>query len=298
MRLSICIPVYNQEVSALVENLHQQAQQLSCPVEIMIYDDASDNEYIKAKNEKLAKLELVSYRAMPVNLGRSAIRNQLATAANGTHFLFLDDDCQIIEDDFLLHYERQRVHPVVCGGRVYPKDPPSPDHLLHWLYGTQKESKSASERNKQAVGAFHSNNFLIQKVVFDQFQFDENLTQYGHEDTLFGFQLDAANVDIQHIDNPVRHGRLETNQEFLQKTRLAVENLKILLKTQPDEFADYVRLLKHFKRIRQLKMEKFVAAQYRSRKDIWEENLCSAQPSLRVLNWYKLGYLCAITKGN
>ena len=54
-------------------------------------------------------------------------------------------------------------------------------------------------------------NFMIEKLTFLQHQFDESITKYGHEDTLFGKALQADRIPIIHIDNPLLNKGLDTN---------------------------------------------------------------------------------------
>ena len=53
---------------------------------------------------------------------------------------------------------------------------------------------------------------------FKKISFNERLSGYGHEDTLFGYELNKNNIQIHHIDNPVLNGHLDTNEAFLLKT--------------------------------------------------------------------------------
>ena len=47
---------------------------------------------------------------------------------------------------------------------------------------------------------------MISKTCFEQISFNEDLQGYGHEDTLFGYELDKKNIQIHHLDNPVLNG--------------------------------------------------------------------------------------------
>ena len=97
-----------------------------------------------------------------------------------------------------------------------------------------------------------TNNFLIQKNVFQKHHFNDKIYRYGHEDTLLGFELKKAEIDIKHINNPVLHGQLETNKIFLRKTVSGIENLLFLLKevNNDPEFINDVSLLKTFFRVK------------------------------------------------
>ena len=90
--------------------------------------------------------------------------------------------------------------------------------MLHWLHGLKREQSFAKDRNIQPNRSFKTNNFFIEKKVFNKVRFNENIQGYGHEDTLFGYELDKQNFTIFHIDNPVVHLGLESSEEFLRKT--------------------------------------------------------------------------------
>ena len=82
--------------------------------------------------------------------------------------------------------------------------------------------------------------------------FDERLAGYGHEDTLFGYQLGRAGIPVLHIDNPVLHGQLETNARYLQKSREAIRNLVRIRNFLNDRgFAQHVKLLATYERLQQ-----------------------------------------------
>ena len=74
--LSINIPVYNYEVSELVSQLAEQADDMQIVYEIRVYDDGS-KESVKLKNCKITGLTGVIYKEIKTNLGRSAIRNKI-----------------------------------------------------------------------------------------------------------------------------------------------------------------------------------------------------------------------------
>jgi hypothetical protein len=83
---------------------------------------------------------------------------------------------------------------------------------------------------------------MIKKEIFDKTHFNDKLYNYGHEDTLLGFELMLAGITIEHINNPVLHGGLVTNEEFLKKTVSGIQNLLIILNemNQRKEFIDNV----------------------------------------------------------
>jgi glycosyltransferase involved in cell wall biosynthesis len=89
--LSILIPVYNFDVTNFVTDLHTLCKQEKITFEIILFDDAS-NEDFKNKNRLLQKLPFVTYQELTQNIGRSAIRNKLAEAANYDFLMFVDCD--------------------------------------------------------------------------------------------------------------------------------------------------------------------------------------------------------------
>lgn len=246
--LSILIPVFNQDATSLVVALHEQCSDLGTPkkessissnwafvefyFEIIIIDDASSDTQCKTSNRTLTSLKNVKYVELNKNIGRAAIRNVLAQAALYENLLFLDGDSGISSTDFIKNYVTwSSKNEVINGGTIYQdiskvKD----DHQLHYRYGTRFESLRASQRRKEPYLNFHSNNFLIKKKLFNQIRFDETINTYGYEDILFGLKLKELKVEILHIDNPVIHLGLETNDIFLEKTRHSLLNLYQLYK--------------------------------------------------------------------
>lgn len=84
-------------------------------------------------------------------------------------------------------------------------------------YGHKREEKSAQTRNKTPYQAFTSFNMLIPKKVFLAIKFDESITKYGHEDTLFGIMLEKEKKEILHINNPLYHKGIENNIIFYKR---------------------------------------------------------------------------------
>lgn len=225
--ISICIPVYNFNITSLLNKLCHQVQSLTIPVEIIVIDDCSKN--FQEINKKAA--EKYNYVELTENIGRSKIRNLFIGYSKYEQLLFLDCDSLIIKDNFLQTYlDILKDRPgVVVGGRVYENNKPERNKMLRWKYGTFRESTSAQIRSRHPYGSFMTNNFLIKKEILEEIRFDERLLNYGHEDTLFGFSLKQENIPILHIENPVLNGDLETNVEYLEKTNEGVKNLVRIL---------------------------------------------------------------------
>jgi hypothetical protein len=57
----------------------------------------------------------------------------------------------------------------------------------------------------------------MERHAFMQFGFDEQFSEYGHEDTLFGNELKYRCIPIKHIDNAAEHLGLDNSKYFWKK---------------------------------------------------------------------------------
>lgn len=292
--ISICIPIYNQDVSGLVEALQEQVNTLPVPVEILLLDDGSDDHFEKI-NRKLEKTAFVNYSMLPENVGRSKIRNILADKASFPYLLFLDCDTQIVRKDFLDSYLAEtNKHTVVCGGHKYGEKPDNYELLLHWLAGSKREMKPLYVRKRRPYHSFMTGNFMIKRAVFDNIRFREDLRGYGHEDTLFGYDLKKHGVSIHHIDNPILHAGLEKSHHFLMKTRDGLQNLLISYRITgyDSDYAKMIRILRTYRMIHYLKMCTPLSVLCKVLEKPMLTNLTGRKPCLWVFDLYKLGNLC------
>lgn len=244
MILSICIPIYNTDIRPLATELHRQIQAHSSEVELLFLDDASDI-FFKELNRSVGTIS--DYQELQVNIGRSKIRNAFLPFVKGTHLLFLDGDSIVHRTDFIqkyLQFIRDHSIDLLVGGREETTSRPSRSQLLRWEYSRKRESKTTEERIADRTSGFKSNNFIVRKSIFQENPFDESITSYGHEDTLFGFQLSTKGIVCHHIDNPIKNDDLVENHEFLLKTKDAVSNLwQISQKLKDDHFNEQQKLL-------------------------------------------------------
>jgi len=288
--LSICIPVYNFNVVKLVKELYQQAQSIDEQIEIVLIDDASEDKWRIVNQPDVSKIS--NYIELNKNIGRAAIRNLFLMHTKNEYLLFLDCDAIVHQSDFLSKYIKAiKSYPkqIFCGGRVYNDTPPNRSKKLRWKYGILKESKSYVERQKQPNKSFMTNNFVIKRELFEQVKFDERLKDYGHEDTLFGFELKEKGIEIQHIDNPILNGHLETNIIFIENTEKAVNNLKYILKytNNSHKLINEITLLKTSKNVKPIKG--IIKGAFFLTKPIIKFFLTKGYVSLFWFNFYKLG---------
>lgn len=294
--ISILIPTYNYNVFPLVKEIHGQLTQSKITFEIICLDDASDSKFNKL-NEPINLLNFSSFILLKKNIGRSKIRNLLVAYANFEWLLFLDNDVFPINSNFIdnyLTFIKENVN-VICGGIKYQKDRPNKAKMLRWVYGKNREELSLPKRELNPYRHFSSANFLIQKKLFSLVKFNEAISQYGHEDTLFALDLRKNSVIIKNIDNSVYHLGLETSSTYLKKTEKAIENALFLLQEGKIQKKD-TRLLNKFLQVKFFRVSGLVATFYELFKKNLIKNLCSKNPSLLLFDIYKLGYLCKISK--
>jgi glycosyltransferase involved in cell wall biosynthesis len=296
MKISLLIPVLNYDIIALVHSMKSAMGKVPEFHEIVIGDDGSSAEY-RAKYHTLES-ENIKVISSEKNIGRAAIRNKLALEASGDYLLFIDADVMLpgtAEAYFLKWIPFIEKSRVICGGTLYHDSAPGdPDKLLRWKYGKWREQKSAVERNKHPHAGFSTFNVLIDKTIFSKIRFNEELKQYGHEDTLLGYQLKKAGIGILHIDNGLMHEGLESNREFLNKTKLGIENLSKLYDKVTDKvsFSETVTILRYYNKLKLLGLTRILAAIFIRYRDRMEIRLDSSDISLYLFGFYKMSMFC------
>lgn len=291
--LSILIPVYNYNVSSLVETLYNQALESNVIFEIICLDDCS--QHFLSENQKINQLQNCNYSVLEQNIGRSAIRNLLAKKATFENLLFLDADTFPVHQNFIVTYISQinRNEKVVYGGILYESKKPKDDQLLRWFYGTEREALSTADRNKNPYISFLTLNFLISKSVFKKVIFNEKIPNLRHEDTLFSFELKQNQIEIIHIENPVLHLGIENSETFLRKSEEAVVGLKNLVDSNLIS-SDYVKLSYYYQIIKKYYLQSVIAFGFKISKPFFLKQLLSKKPSLLLFDLYRLGYYCSL----
>jgi glycosyltransferase involved in cell wall biosynthesis len=296
MKISLLIPVFDYDIIALVHSMKDAMGKVPEFFEIVIGDDGSSAEY----HEKYRSLETENVKVISSekNIGRAAIRNKLALEARGDFLIFIDADVMLpgtAEAYILKWLPYMKTSRVICGGTLYHDSPPGdPDKLLRWKYGKWREQKSAAERNKHPHAGFSTFNVMIEKSVFSKIRFNEELKQYGHEDTLLGYQLKKAGINVLHIDNGLMHEGLESNREFLIKTKLGIENLSKLYDKVTDKrsFSETVTILRYYNKLKYFGSTRILAAIFIKYRERMEIRLDSSNISLLLFGFYKMSMFC------
>lgn len=291
--LSILIPVYNYNVYPLVSELHKQCLECGVNFEILCQDDASNQ--IESENQKINSLENCHFSKNNSNLGRGKNINFLAEKAKFGWLLIMDCDTLPTQNNFIEDYISQvnKAEKAVFGGVEYQKEQPANDQLLRWFYGNARESLSVEKRNTNPNGNALTSNIFIQKKVFFSNKFDESITKYGYEDLVFLSDLKKKGILVKHIENPTYHLGLETSQQFLDKTKTALENLKLITKTTSLDSSES-KILKVSTLLKNLHLTSLISFLFKKLERKMEGNLLSAKPSLLLFDLYKLGFYCSI----
>lgn len=298
--ISILIPVFNRNCTQLVVQLQQQCEQTGLVYEIIVADDASTDLTIKNSNQRITDLNNVKYLEMPVNLGRSAIRNKLASLANQAYLLFIDDDMAIVDDEFIKRYANvMESDEVIYGGLVYPTYN-SKKASLREKFGNEREIKTLAKRLMAPSNHISTCNLVVKRSVFEQNKFDESIKNYGWEDNLFAIQLAKKGIKIAHINNPLLHLGIENSEVFLTKTTTACQTLAHLAKNgNYTEELKQIKLYNSYLWLAKLYLSDLFCLLFSLIKNGVENHLKGPNPNLFFFDLYKLYQLTfAIKKAN
>ncbi len=235
--LSILIPVFNWDISKLVQRLHNQSLGLmeKFEIEIIVLEDGSTE-----KNDNAAAIEnlpLVTYEYFPVNRGRATLRNLLLERAKGEYILFIDADMLPDDDRFLQRYldKIKAGHDIICGGISYNLISQVENNCSFYLYKSEKtEAVRATLRNKSPWRYLFTSNILIRRRIAESIKFDSRFTAYGFEDIDWAIRL-ARSYSIDHIDNTCSHMGLMSKEQTFSRMRESIKNYVLLVSLHPEE---------------------------------------------------------------
>lgn len=297
--ISVCIPTYNFDASVLIGEIEKQANNIPYEVEVIVIDDCSKTEFRSINFSACKKARFIP---LPQNVGRAKIRNLFLQYANHNHLLFIDCDSELVSENFLLNYIEaiEPAYPLICGGTVYKTIPPERSFILRWKYGVKKESISLQKRLDSPSNSFMSNNFLVSKALLNKIRFDERLREYGHEDTLFGYQVKMNGINVKHINNPVIHNDLEENSIFLRKTEIGIKNLLLvfdLVEHQP-EFIRFVTLLDFYTKMKAKHISNIIYFIFKIFQPALKFVFTKGYLTVWLFDFYKLGILSENLRNN
>jgi glycosyltransferase involved in cell wall biosynthesis len=300
MTLSICIPVYNFDVNALIKDIRNQIVADNLDAEIIVIDDASRKDIIE-KNSGIRDIA-DEYILLKQNIGRSRIRNLFLEYAESEYLLFLDCDGKIIADDFIKKYAdfiRMKNPDVVYGGRKVEESRPDPEFGLRWKFAVERENLPVEVRKRSPYLDFQTNNFIVRKTVLQSHPFDETISQYGYEDLIFAKDLYKSKIKIEHIDNPVFNNDVEPNAVFLRKADQSAKSLAHLINTDRDiQRSSKIKLARAYFLLKKTGGVFLYDFFYKLLKPLIVRKLIRGNASLKILDLYKLGQLIGYMNKN
>ena len=168
--LSVLIPTFNYDCTALVKRLAREVQLLDGAVEILVSDDCSTDDVVREAISLLGRVEGCCVFLQESNLGRAASRNFLARQARFGQLLFLDADGMPSNNRFLATYvDAIGKADVICGSILHPDRCPAPGKELRYRYEKEAERRfTAKRRNTRPYASFRSFNFMISKDAFSK----------------------------------------------------------------------------------------------------------------------------------
>ena len=292
--ISIAIPVYNYDISHLLDVLEKQISKENFSVEIIIIDDCSTNEIIKASNKIRAKQHL--YAENDINYGRVATRLALATKAHYDWILFMDADVIPLKSDFISSFSKEiRLnYDLIFGGIMYTEKLDHPEHSLRWSYGKKSEAKSYIERKNLPYSSIISQHFCIRKSIAVSIFSEMDINAYGM-DILFTYLFEKHKVNVLHMDNPTIHLGLEKNEEYLEKTIKGLETT-YQLERQGLIPINYRPVQQKSLLLNKLYLSRLFLSAFSVFIKSIEDNLKTVKPNLTLFGLYKLYHYIKIKR--
>lgn len=293
--LSILIPIYNSDVSDLIDTLLFQIERSNSQIEVIGLDDCSSDKEITKKNRLALSKKNCAFFENEFNLGRTKTRNILATKAQFHWILFLDSDVIPFQPNFIYTYcksiQEQKNDSVFFGGYNYSSILPKKSKTLRWYYGHTRENAEPEQRNKKPYSYVFSGNFAIKKSDYLKIPFPEN-NSYGM-DIFFSYYLYSNSISIVHINNPIIHLGLEENSVFFEKCLQSVRLRQQLAVEHPKLF-EINSLLKYHRFLNKVYFAPLFAISFRYIAPILKKMIIARKPNLFCLDLYRLAYLCSI----
>lgn len=289
--LSVLIPVYNYNITQLVNELHEQLVASNIDFEIICLDDKSNQDIIDS-NLSIGELSNTTYKLSDKNNGIAVTRQILVDAAIYGWIILIDADMELIDDNYILNYLQaiNNGYEVIFGGVSYKDIQPNSDNILRWKYGKQCEELNAKKRNKRPYKVTSAANLCIKKDVYKQFGLGDVGNSYGM-DIFLGPQLKLHKVSVIHINNSVYHLGLESSSKYLSKVEFAISTLLNLYyegKIKKHENS----LLKTFLLMKKTSFNYLCSGLYKVFNSGIKKQLLSKKPKIKLLQLYKILYIC------
>lgn len=294
--LSILIPTKDYVCTRLIKELVKQATAIQDLIfEVIVADDGSESKETITENKIINQFPHCKYIIRETNVGRSSIRNFLASQAQYPQILFLDSDVYLPTPLFLQQYiDVIDSSSAVYGGIINDNNRSKWKGNLRYKYEKDSESKhDLQHRQASPYRSFCTPNFLISKDIMLNNPFDETIKAYGYEDVILGRTLEQNGITIKHIENPILICEFEDNKAYLNKIKTALTTLYYI----QDKVKNHSQLVVAMNLIKRLHLVNLVSWAFLLIQSKLEKQLIySKNPSLLLLKLYKIGFFISIQK--
>lgn len=285
--ISILIPVYNYDCTGLINELRASCILAKIDYEIIIGNDCSTDKTVVESLDRIGELPNCRVLNEPKNIGRAFILNKMSQLAAYPFLIIIDSDARVPHDDFIEKYIQVAVnHDVVCGGiEVREEDLGTSNQLRYRYEHAATKSRALEYRKHHPYEKFSTFNLLIRRSIFDAIRFDSRCYQYGYEDTILGIDLMRQGVEVVHIDNPLIHTGIDSNESFLSKTHQAMQVLNGL----GEFYQQHIRISRTALKLKRMHLFWTIKMWHRLFGKIEYKSLMT-NPRVGIFNLYKLGY--------
>jgi hypothetical protein len=135
---------------------------------------------------------------------------------------------------------------------------------------------------------------LIKKEVFIALNKQVTANIYGL-DYLFGAMLKQNNIKVFHLDNEVYHLGIDTNEDYLRKTKRAIEALTLIKQSSQIKTHD-ISLLKAYEKLKKIGLKNLFWHFLKIANPFIEKNLLGSKPKLFLFDIYRLGHFITLSK--
>lgn len=296
--LSIVIREYNFVCTALVESLLEQCKKEARlkEFEILLVDDGSTNAETVAENSRITSWPHCRLIRHAENAGRATALNTGIRESKGAVVILCDCDAEVASPAYISRYidvfdAPENKVAVVCGGLLTSPKYLTESNRLRYRYETQAARRGRAQYHDAYIyERFSTFNAAMRREVFSQIMFNEQLRQYGYEDSLFGISLQRRGIPMKYIDNPLIHTGMDSNAEYLQKTETALRNLHRFSAL----FAGHTALNRAAQRLNRYHLAPFVRFWHKLFSGLERRNLLGRHPNLTLFQLYKLGFFMSL----
>lgn len=235
-KLSVLVPFYKDDATALLAALDAQMSDLS--IEVLFYDDGTNDA---ALTKRMSQATAAAKGAAALitnneNKGRSAARNTLYEAARSEWVLFLDADMLPARDDFLQNYLsliNVKAADIFFGGFEVEDHSADADRDVHRALSAVSDCLSLDERQASGPQFVASSNLCVRKEVLDKEPFDSGFSGWGWEDSEWAARVSKRFV-LTHVDNAAIHLGLETTDTLLKRFATSGNNYRRFTGAHPE----------------------------------------------------------------